>query len=257
MTAGQPQASSGFGGRFHVFYVLLGAVLAAAITGLVLVVLQPGHRKPPAWSAWRPASGSAQKMTTEIADHVGSQYLLSHSGSQLVAIIPGPPELTQDTTVAKVSTIAIRSSPTSSTFSRIISTSGNLQEQFCGLGASCSIGGGKATASRERLLRREALEVALYTFKFVPSVNAVIAYMPPPPGQAASTLLYLERSNLSQELSKPIRRTLPLTMPPLPTVADPKEITHAIDALTLPVEYGFQYEALTGGTEAMILTPST
>jgi hypothetical protein len=256
MTAGQPQTSSGFGGRFLVFYVLLGAVLAAAITGLVLVVLQPGHRKPPAWSAWRPASGSAQKMTTEIADHIGSQYLLSRSGNQLVAIIPGPPELTQDTRVAKVSTIAIRSSPTSSTFSRIISTSGNLQEQFCGLGASCSIEGGTATAARERLLRREALEVALYTFKFVPSVNAVIAYMPPPPGQAPSTLLYLERSNLAQELSKPIVRTLALATPPLPTVADPKE-SHAIDALTLPVEYGFQYEALTGGTEAMILTPST
>ena len=51
MTAGQPQASSGFGGRFLVFYVLLGAVLAAAVTGLVLVALQPGHRQPPPWSS--------------------------------------------------------------------------------------------------------------------------------------------------------------------------------------------------------------
>ena len=128
--------------------------------------------------------------------------------------------------MAKVSTIAIRSSPTSSTFSRIISTSGNLQEQFCGLGPACSIEGGTATAARERLLRREALEVALYTFKFVPSVNAVIAYMPPPPGQAPSTLLYLERSNLSQELSKPIVRTLPLATPPLPTVGGPEGVAH-------------------------------
>ena len=256
MASTPPRVSSGFGGRFLVFYVLLGAVLAAAITGLVLVVLQPGHRQPPAWSTWHPASGSPQKVTTEIANHIASQYLLGRSGSQLVAIIPGAPELTQDTTVSKVSTIAIRSSPTSSTFSRIITTGGNIQEQFCGLGSACSIQTGTPTAARERLLRREALKVALYTFKFVPSVNAVIAYMPPPPGQQPSTLLYLERSNLAHELSRPLAETLPLAKPPLPAQADRQE-SRTIDALTLPVQYGFQYEALTGGTEALILTPST
>ena len=256
MTSGGPQPTSVFAGRFLIFYALLGGVLAAALTGLVLVALQPSPPKPPKWSSWQPATGSAQKVTSEIANHVGAQYVLSHAGDQLVAIIPGPPEVTQDTTVSKVSTIAIRSSPTSNSFSRIIGTGGNVQEQFCGLGQACAIGTGTPTAQRERLLRREALEVALYTFKFVPSVNAVIAYMPPAPGQTPSTLLYLERSNLSQELSRPLAATLPLANPPLPSQADAKE-SHTIDALTLPVEYGFQYQALTGGTEAMILTPAT
>ena len=255
MTPDGPQSATVFAGRFLVFYALLGGVLAAAVTGLVVVALQPSPPKPPKWSSWQPATGSAQKVTSEIANHVGAQYVLSRAGDQLVAIIPGPPEVTQDTTVSKVSTIAIRNSATSNTFSRIISTSGNVQEQFCGLGQACSIGSGTPTALRERLLRREALEVALYTFKFVPSVNAVIAYMPPPPGRAPSTLLYLERSNLTQELSRPLAATLPLANPPLPSQADPKE-SHTIDALTLPVEYGFQYQALTGGTEAMILTPA-
>jgi hypothetical protein len=256
VTSNGPQHASAFAGRFLVFYALLGGVLAAAITGLVLVALQPSPPKPPAWSSWEPTTGSAEKVTDEIANHIGAQYVLNRTGDQLVAIIPGQPEVTQDTTVAKVSTIAIRSSSTSNTFSRIISTSGNVQEQFCGLGQACAIGTGTASALRERLLRREALEVALYTFKFVPSINAVIAYMPPPPGQAPSTLLYLERSNLAQELAKPLSATLPLANPPLPSQADAKE-QHTIDALTLPVEYGFQYQALTGGTEAMILTPAT
>jgi hypothetical protein len=250
-----PQPQSGFAGRFLVFYALLGAVLAAALTGLVLVALQPGRPKPAPWSNWRPTTGSAQSITDQIASHIGAQYMLNHTGSQLVAIVPGQPEVTQDTKVSKVSTIAIRSSPTSNSFSRIIGTGGNVQEQFCGLGVACSIATGTPTAERERLLRREALEVALYTFKFVPSVSAVIAYMPPAPGQAASTLLYLERSNLAQELARPLSSTLPLLNPPLPSQADRKE-SHTIDALTLPVEYGFQYQALTGGTEAMILTPS-
>jgi hypothetical protein len=45
-------------------------------------------------------------------------------------------------------------------------------------------------------VRREALEVALDTFKFVPSVDSIVAFMPPPPGQTTTTLLYLQKSNL-------------------------------------------------------------
>ena len=239
-----------------IFYVLLGAVLAGAITGLVLVALQPGKPKPPAWSTWKPAQGDTQAKIAEIADHIASQYLLSKNGRQLVAIIPSKPEVTQYTNISKVSTIGILASANSSSFSRIVSTSGAIQEQFCGLGTACSIQQGTATAARERLLRREALEVALYTFKFVPSVNAVIAYMPPPPGQNPTTVLYLERSNLSQELSHPLKETLPLTTPPLPTQSDSVE-SRTIDRLTVPVEYSFQYEGLSDGTKALVLAPAT
>ena len=56
--------------------------------------------------------------------------------------------------------------------------------QLCGLGSECSIATGTRDRARERLVRREALELALYTFKYVPSVNAVIAYMPPPPARS-------------------------------------------------------------------------
>ena len=52
---------------------------------------------------------------------------------------------------------------------------------LCGLGKNCSIEGGKASQTRGRLVRREALEAALYTFKFVPSVDSVLAFMPPAP----------------------------------------------------------------------------
>ena len=68
-------------------------------------------------------------------------------------------------------------------------------------------------------MRREALEMALYTFKYVPAVNAVIAYLPPPQGQPPSKLLYLERSNLADELHAPLAKTLPVDPPPLPSAA--------------------------------------
>jgi hypothetical protein len=248
--------SSGFGARFAFIYGGLAAILVASVVGLVLVARQPGPPKQPPWSTWKPQTSSTANMTKEITDHVAAEYKLSSSGDQLLAIIPSQPEITRNTKVSDVSTIAIRTSASSQNFSRIIATKGNMQLQLCGLGSECSIERGTATAARERLTRREALEIALYTFKYVPSVNALIAYMPPPPGQTPQTLLYLERANLSDQLKQPLARTLPLPKPPLPSQPDSKEST-TIDRLTLPVEYSFGYQPLSNGTDALILTPTS
>jgi hypothetical protein len=248
--------SAALRGRFLLIYAGLGIVLAGAVTGVVMIATQPSPPKPPAWSSWKPASGNTEKITSEVAAHVSSEYKLDDAGDQLVAVFPGNPETTHDTTVTKVSTIAVRTSPTSQNFSQIVSTSGAVQEQFCGLGTECSISFGTPTVDRARLLRREALEIALYTFKYAPAVTSLIAYMPPPAGQTPSTVLYLERGALSKQLSEPLARTLPLTTPPLPTSTDRAEAA-TIDRLTLPMEYGFQYKALGDGTQAMILTPGS
>jgi hypothetical protein len=252
----QATASSGFGSRFAFVYGGLGAILVASIVGLVVVARQPGAPTPPPWSTWKPVTTGTANRTKEIADHVSSQYKLNASGDQLVAVIPSEPEITRNTKVSSVSTIAIRTSSSSQNFSRIIPTKGTVQAQLCGLGSECAITRGTASAARERLVRREALELALYTFKYVPSVNALIAYMPPPPGQTPSTLLYLERANLADQLDKPLSKTLPLARPPLPSQPDSKE-SATIDRLTLPVEYGFGYQPLTSDTDALILTPTS
>ncbi len=241
--------------RFGLFYLALGAVLTAAIAGVVVIALQPGKPKPKPWAAWSPPSGSTSKVSNEIATHIGGEYRLSPSGSQLVAIFSGTPELAHGLKTMKVSTIAFRASASAQCCSRIIpSTKDVLQDDFCGLGSQCSIQNGTASTTRERLLRREALEIALYTFKYAPAVNSVIAFMPPPPGDAPSTVLYLERANLKRQLSEPLARTLPLATPPAPTSLDGSEAT-TIDQLTLPAEYSFQYQSLNDGTEAIILTP--
>jgi hypothetical protein len=245
-----------FGFRFALLYGALTAVLVVAIIGVVIVARRPGPPKPQPWSSWRPATGSVSKMTQEIADHVAARYKANPAGDQLVAILPGDPEVTRGTKVTKISAIGFLRSANASQFDRVIRTSGNVQDQFCGISSGCSIGKGSPSAQRERLVRREALEVALYTFKYVPSVNAVIAYMPPPTGSNPNTLLYLERTNLSPELHAPLTKTLPVDPPPLPAEADKKELA-AIDRLTLPVEYSFQFQGLQDGTEALVLTPTS
>ncbi len=49
----------------------------------------------------------------------------------------------------------------------VVPATHSFQYILCGLGANCSIKGGKASTARHALLRREALELALYTFKYV------------------------------------------------------------------------------------------
>jgi hypothetical protein len=251
----EKQTPSGFRARFTGFYVFLTALLVAGAAGVVVMALQPGKAKPPPWSSWRPAKGSAQTEAAEIAAHVGKGYLLGKAGSQLVGIITSPPELTQYTSVAPLSTICTLPNFDSGNCTRVASTSGDVQALFCGLGQECAIENGDATAARERLLRREALELALYTFKYVPSVNALIAYMPPPAGSAPSTIIWLERANLSKQLSMPITKTLPLTTPPLPSQSDPKE-QGVIDKLTLPVEYSFRWTPV-NGSRWLLLVPAS
>ena len=58
--------------------------------------------------------------------------------------------------------------------------------QMCGFGSTqqnCGIVS-EVTANRGRLLRREALELSLYTLKYVPGTNAVLTYLPSPAGDA-------------------------------------------------------------------------
>ena len=243
-------------GRFMFIYTGLAVILVAAITGVIVLALKPGPPKPPPWSTWRPAHGNAAKVTGEIISHISHQYKLNASGDQLLVVFPSAPEVNQNAKNFAVSTIGVRSSPSAQTLNRVVPTTGMVQQQYCGLGPSCAISHGTATSTRERLVRREALEIALYTFKFVPSINGVLAYMPPPPGQPPTTLLFLERSGLSQQLREPISKTLPLAKPPLPSDPDNKE-KNTIDKLTLPIEYGFQFQLLPNKTQAIILTPSS
>ena len=89
-----------------------------------------------------------------------------------------------------------------------------------GLGPSGSIRGGKPSEERHLLLRREALELALYTFRYVEDVDLVVALLPPTPpeektaknGATASTTdetptqaLFFRPGDLEPQLEIPLR----------------------------------------------------
>ena len=197
-------------------------------------------------------------MTSEIANHVSHEYKLNAKGAQLVAVVPSKPTVTSGTTNISIKAIAIRKVPQSNTGIEILTNVSSHSEMytFCGLGARCSIASGTATSLRGRLVRREALEVALYTFKFMPSIDSVIAFMPPPPGSTQSSLLFLRKENFKQQLSRPLGQTLQLKEPPLPTQPDNVE-ANTIDQLTLSSIFSYELTALQTGGAALVLDPAT
>jgi len=244
-------------GRFALSYTALAITLAAALTGLIVLVIRPGHHAGPPWSTWKPPTGNAQKVAAAIADHVAHRYLLAENGNQLVAVIANKPQVTSGTQNIAIKAVAVRKAPQSNTGIQVYIDTDKLEQYtLCGLGAHCSISTGEATQTRGRLVRREALEVALYTFKFVPSVNSIAAFMPPPPGQTTTSVLYLRKDELKDQLHDPLAKTLPLETPPLPAATDRIEQA-TIDKLTLPHMFTWELTALQTGGAALILDPAT
>src|SRR5258708_30002400 len=185
--------------RCALAYASLGVVFAAALTGLIMLVIQRGHHAGPTWSTWKPNPGTTQNVAAQIADHVAHRYRLGENAGQLVAVIPSKPEVTSGTQKIAISAVAVRQAPQTNTGIQVYTTTKTENYTFCGLGEHCSIATGKATQERGRLVRREALEIALYTFKFAPAVDTIAAFMTPPPGQTTSQILYLRKDDLKEQ----------------------------------------------------------
>jgi hypothetical protein len=243
--------------RFGLLYGGLVAVGIAAVVGLVVLVAKPSSSSSVSakgWSDWKPDSGTTSQMATQIAQHVAREYKLNKSGAPLLAVVAGPPQVTSGTHNISVSNIAVKKAAKAAGI-EIVPSASTWKEQLCGIGgAGCSIASGKPTETRGRLVRREALEIALYTFKFVPAIKSIVAFMPPPAGQPPSTLLYLQKDDLTKQLDQPLRRTLPLEKPPLPSAPDTKE-AGMIDKLTLPTVYSYDYQQLQDASALLVLNP--
>jgi hypothetical protein len=229
-------------------------------TGLVVAARSYTAEKIRDFATWSPPSGSTARVKDAIAFHVAGEYHLANAGPQLVGVTAGPPEANDGTKVLPLSVIAIRRVPLSRTgvYARGIYTYGTSHTwafSLRGTGAKCTFATGQATELRDRLIRREALELALYTFEFVPAVTSLIVYLPPASATAPGvTVLYLDEGQLKKQLSEPLDRTLPLASPPLPTAPDPTEAT-AIDKLTLPDLFNASLTKVYNGTGALVLAP--
>jgi hypothetical protein len=257
--------TTGYHLRFSLVYALLAAVAAGSIAALVVVLTRPDAAKAQEWSKFEP-TGSAIARTRQIATQVAGEYKLE-VGKKLAAVVPSPLQTTRFiqgdsgpvSVEQPISTLAVQADVSTGKHEegdfKLFNAGTTVAYQMCGFGTTaqnCAISG-TATNARGQLLRREALELALYTLKYVPNTNAVLTYLPPRADQkAAPTSVLVARSDVKDILDKPLTHTL---TPKTIALGEKPTDFAAVDSVTLPHLYTYDYQTLPGdGTAILVLT---
>lgn len=242
--------------RFRMAYALLAVLLGAAVGGFIVLVGRGDNSGPKlTWSSWEP-QGTAFEKVRQIASRVAFQYRLS-SGRQLVAVIPhAPPEVQASTQAVPITHIAVAEGSRAEDLS-VVATDNSVEYVLCGVGpqsSRCAISEGRPSAERARLLHRESLELALYTFKYIDGVDSVVTLQPPRIGQQPTFALFFRKNDFDQELNRPLRETLPGDGP-FTAAAFPIPEQAVVAELVSPHLFQYQYTQAPDGSGLMYLTP--
>ena len=226
--AAAPTGPAPFRSRFgFLFGVLAGiALCVAGGTALLLGAQKEGGPKlAENWSSWEPETTRMVDGAEEIAGHIGLQYKLD-SGDQLVSIRSSSLELQGEE-------IGVAVRPVGGSLQYM--EGDGLLYILNGLGPNGTIPTGTASKKRGRLLLREALELALYSFRYLEDVTMVAVLLPQSPeatGQERQTrAVFYRPGDLLPQLQVPLTDTLsPKT--PTPATMTPTEAKR-VDDLTL------------------------
>jgi hypothetical protein len=217
--------------RFLLIYGGLVAALVAAVVGVVVLAGESSSGSP-TWSSWKPTGGGIGA-AAQIARHVAPRYRLANK-DQLVDVLARPPSLTQGSHTIPVQIVGVQGR--NGKFGEVaqVSPTDSIMYLLCGLGQSCTIATGAPSVARGELVRREILELALYTFKYVPGIDNVLAFMPPAAAKKQAVLIYLRKSDAAAELDKPLDDSLSPTVPQVSTIAARPREVHIIDTVVTP-----------------------
>jgi hypothetical protein len=220
--------------RFSLIYGALGAIVVAALVGLGVFATR-SINPAPKWSAWKP-TGGGQGAAHQIADHVAQRYRLPN-GDQLVDVISKAPSIAPSNATLPIHYVAVKGVKGAADQVYPVSSTNSVMYSLCGLGASCEIASGTPSVERGQLVRREILELALYTFKYVGGIQNVIAFMPSTAGKTQKYVVYLRENDVSTELKQPLAKTLGKNVP-LPKAIPAREV-RTIDTTTTKRLYSF------------------
>jgi hypothetical protein len=245
--------------RFGLAYLGLAALLGAAVGLLVVLSVNGGKNSGPAWSAWKPTQTGVQGLD-QIASYVSREYALP-SGRTLVGILSEPPLVQSGQQSVPVAAIGLRTGLPGETQNDLTVLRANDAWAFvlCGFGQRCAISEGTASGARYQLLRREALELAVYTLKYNHGIQSVLTYMPPginaQTGKATTSLVFLRRADIKPVLDAPLEETLATPKTHLvPGQMSTKELG-VVRRYTDSHIYNYEFQALQDGSAAIVLKP--
>jgi hypothetical protein len=232
--APEPRGPAPFRGRFGFLWgALAGTAVCAAALAVVLIAApgEEGPRLAENWSAWKPATTKMVDGAEDIAAHVGLQYRLD-DGDQLAQVRSSDLQF-QGTPLG----VAVR--PKNGEL-QLLEGDGLLYV-LNGLGPNGAVAGGKPTRPRGRLLFREALELALYSFRYLDDVTMVAVLLPPAAQKSGASsssqsssqtrAIFYRPGDLLDQLRVPLDRTLSPRTPRPKTMATDESMR--VDSLTL------------------------
>jgi hypothetical protein len=207
--------------------VLAGiAICTAGVTALLFGAQEEsGPKLAENWSSWEPDTTRMVDGAEEIAGHVGLQYKLD-SGDQLVSVRSSALELQGED-------IGVAVRPVGGSLQYM--EGDGLLYILNGLGPNGTIPTGTASKKRGRLLLREALELALYSFRYLDDVTMVAVLLPQSAastGQSSQTrAVFYRPGDLLPQLQVPLTDTL-ASKTPTPASMGTAE-SKRVDDLTL------------------------
>jgi hypothetical protein len=201
------------GGRFMIGYIVVILMAGAALAAIAL--MNRADTSPVSVGSWGryEAESDGFQGARELAQRIATTYK-GANGEQLAAITASPGEI-QGLPVRYVAIRAGQRSGLNPGDVEVVDPEETILYTFCGLGGqrNCALPG-QPSAERSLQLRREALELSLYTFKHMKDVKTVISLLPPP-SQNTNLAVFLQRDRrgIEEALDKPLAATLPSAPP--------------------------------------------
>lgn len=255
-------------GRFRWVIAGLFGLGAASLAAALALSGSSGHVSTSGgiWSAWRPADGGLTG-AQEIADFIAPYYRATPA-DQLAVVTA-----VNLNNASNPLQIAIPATGSASGGLVPLPSSSTIVYNLCGVGSKdCSIGAGQPSSNRLLLLRREGLELALYTFKYISGIESVVAILPPghtvqgctgicaKPAEKLTTkpldvALAFDRAELGPWLSHPLRSTLPEALPPTVSQMANAPEAELVSVITAHGLFSEHAEQAQDGSTVLALSP--
>jgi hypothetical protein len=243
-----PKERAVYPGRFMLGYLLIVLFFGAILIGFTVAWSRQSDDNgdtASAWSFFKPTADSEPLRVRQIARFVGDRYQ-TNDGQQIARVLGGPPAV-QD---APVTQFLIRDGGKQES----IGAGKAIMYILCGSGSECALPLEASSTAHERLIRREALELALYTMRYN-EVDPVAVLLPPDPQGNPGHAVLFRRNELESLLDKPLSQSLPAGKAPNALGMDELEAA-TVDYLTLTKSYAYDFLSASDGTARMVLNPA-
>jgi hypothetical protein len=225
--------------------VAVAGVAATAVWSLHLGGVGAGSGTRVDWSAWQPRRDGLRG-AAEIAEHV---WTTEAASNRAPGVLPVPFAVaTHDVRSAlRFHALVVHDRGGSL---RVVSRK-TIGFQLCASPEECALP--LDALDQRRLVRRQALALALYSLSYL-SVDRVVVVLPPrPDDDQLLSALFFDRADLRTSLASPLRETLN-GQPPTESQLD-GELGQRLDRLTVPHQYAVE-QVSAPGDDAPILTLS-